>query len=137
MKYIYPSCKTVDKIEDWFGRPLPDPYAWLKNAKDPEVLDFVARENAYTDSFFDAVELEKEIALLKAQALEDLPDRISPWRDGYVATVMRSGDYDVVTLDAGLNKTGSLPHIDDFDGKTLFQAIPCPKNMNLIQYQAL
>lgn len=132
MKYIYPSCKTVDIIEDWFGRPLPDPYAWLKNAKDPEVLDFVARENAYTDSFFDAVELEKEIALLKAQALEDLPDRISPWRDGYVATVMRSGDYDVVTLDAGLNKTGSLPHIDYFDGKTLFQAIPCPKNDSVV-----
>ena len=112
MKYIYPYCKTVDKVEDWFGTKLSDPYEWLKNAKDPEVLDFVARENAYTDEFFDEAELEKEIASLKEKALVDLPGSISPWHGGYLATIMKSGDYDVVTLDEKLNKTGSLPHVD-------------------------
>ena len=48
-KYTYPACKTVDVTEDWFGVQLPDPYAWLKEAKSKEVLNFVAAENAYTD----------------------------------------------------------------------------------------
>lgn len=43
-KYTYPACKTVDVTEDWFGVQLPDPYAWLKEAKSKEVLDFVAAE---------------------------------------------------------------------------------------------
>ena len=48
----YPACKTVDVVEDWHGVELTDPYAWLRDKTDPEVLDFVARENAYTDAYF-------------------------------------------------------------------------------------
>ena len=46
----YPSCKKVDVEETFFGISLEDPYAWLKAAKDPEVLDWDKRENAYTDA---------------------------------------------------------------------------------------
>ena len=63
-KYTYPACKTVDVTEDWFGVHLPDPYAWLKEAKSKEVLDFVAAENAYTDDYFDRTALDHKIAQL-------------------------------------------------------------------------
>ena len=72
-RYTYPACKTVDVTEDWFGVQLPDPYAWLKEAKSKEVLDFVAAENAYTDDYFDRTALDHKIAQLKAAALPPLP----------------------------------------------------------------
>ena len=69
MKYQYPACPTVDRVEDWFGTRLPDPYAWLRNAKDPQVLDFVARENAFTDAYFSSRPLNEKIEQLKADKL--------------------------------------------------------------------
>lgn len=131
MKYTYPACKTVDMVEDWFGVMLPDPYAWLKNANDPEVLDFVARENAYTDAFFPKAELEAKIAALKAQALPELPGSIVPWKGGYLATMQRAGDYSVCVLDKNLRETGTLPEIPALAGDILFQAAPCPKDDNV------
>ncbi len=136
MKYTYPVCKTVDKVEDWFGTKLPDPYAWLKNAKDPEVLDFVARENAYTDAFFPQAELDAKIAQLKAQALPDLPGSIVPWKNGYLASLMHSGDYEVCVLDRQFRKTGALPEIPGLVG-TQFQATPCPKDDKILAIMLL
>ena len=50
MKYNYPECRRSDLVEDYFGHKLEAPYTWLRNTKDPEVLDFTARENAFTDA---------------------------------------------------------------------------------------
>ena len=76
-KYTYPHCPECDTVEDWFGIRLPDPYAWLRDGKDPRVLDFVARENACTDAFFPAEDLRVMIAELKARAVKPLPTGIS------------------------------------------------------------
>ena len=89
-KYQYPACRTADTVENWFGRELPDPYSWLRDRKDPEVLDFVARENAYTDAFFPQSDLDAMIADLKAQALPGLPGNITPWGTRYV---IKDGNY--------------------------------------------
>ena len=88
----YPACRTVDKVEDWFGTQLPDPYAWLRDARDPEVLDFVARENAFTDSYFASRPLEETMARLKAGKLPALPRELTPWKNGYLASVLEDGD---------------------------------------------
>ena len=108
-KYTYPACKTVDVTEDWFGVHLPDPYAWLKEAKSKEVLDFVAAENAYTDDYFDRTALDHKIAQLKAAALPPLPSSISPFRDGYVGTFHRDGRYVNEIMDAKLHTVAPFP----------------------------
>lgn len=77
-KYQYPACKTVDIVENWFGRDLANPYAWLRDRKEPEVLDFVARENAFTDAFLPAAERQEMMEELKNRRLRDLPGSITP-----------------------------------------------------------
>ncbi len=132
MKYQYPVCKTVDTVENWFGRELADPYSWLRNAKDPEVLDFVARENAFTDAFFPADELQEMMDLLKSRRLKDLPSSITPWRDGYLGTLMNEGNYLLSTLDSQLNVTGQLPKVEELGNVMLFRAEPCPKDDDIM-----
>lgn len=129
MKYQYPTCKTVDKAEDWFGTSLPDPYAWLRDGKDPEVLDFVARENAYTDTYFKDFPLDKKIAELKAKALPTLPSNLISWKDGYLAQTQVDGDYQVHILSEKLEDQGELAKPRELPaGVPIFSAEPCPKN---------
>lgn len=131
-KYQYPACKTVDTVENWFGRELADPYAWLRSAKDPEVLDFVARENAFTDSFFPADELAAMMDTLKSRRLPDLPGSITPWKDGYLGTVVSDGNYQLSFLDSGLHVTGQLPRLEALGNVLLFRAQPCPRDEDIM-----
>ena len=127
-KYSYPVCKTVDVVEDWFGTQLPDPYAWLKAAKEQEVLDFVAAENAYTDAYFDQAALEKKIEQLKASQLPPLPGGIAPFRDGYVATFHRDGRYTNEVLDDKLHSVAPFPTLKGYEDYDLFRVLPNPVN---------
>ena len=48
MSYEYPSCRADLSVENWFGTTLTDPYGWMRNAENPETVDFTERENAFT-----------------------------------------------------------------------------------------
>ena len=41
--------------ENFFGRQVEDPYRWLENVKDPEVLRWLSDQNAYTRSILDPI----------------------------------------------------------------------------------
>lgn len=43
-----PIAKTVPHQLEHLGRPLSDPYAWLQNKHDPEVIAYLEAENTYT-----------------------------------------------------------------------------------------
>lgn len=132
MKYQYPSCKTVDTVENWFGHELADPHSWLRNGKDPEVLDFVARENAFTDAFFPAEDLQEMIDTLKRNRLKDLPGSITPWQAGYLATVSEDGKPMLSILDEKLAVVGELPKFEELGDVMTFRADPCPKNEDIM-----
>lgn len=132
MKYQYPACKKVDTVEDWFGTSLPDPYSWLRNARDPEVLDFVARENAFTDQYFDGKELEEKIEELKKQKLPELFSEIIPWKKGYLASLRQEGNYLIKELDSELKVVGDLPKLPALKELPVFGAHPCPKNEDVV-----
>ncbi|WP_300112651.1 prolyl oligopeptidase family serine peptidase [Sphingobium sp.] len=53
----YPLARRQDIVEDHFGVPVADPYRWLENdlRADPAVRDWVARENALTRRYLDAL----------------------------------------------------------------------------------
>jgi len=49
----YPETRRGDVVEEHFGVPVADPYRWLENdvRSDPEVRDWVTRQNEVTDAF--------------------------------------------------------------------------------------
>ena len=139
MKYQYPECKTVDKTENWFGHELPDPYAWLRDRNDPEVLDFVARENAWTDAYFEQQgdKLAGKIAQLKAEKLPELPRELTPWKDGYLASMVIEGDYQLAVLDRKFQRTGTLPEFETLKDCSVFGAEPCPRDTEILAMRVL
>ena len=61
--------KAVEHLESWkCGNHLvQDPYLYMQNAKDQQVLSWVAEENAYTDHWFEDKNLGQRIQQLKSQ----------------------------------------------------------------------
>ncbi len=53
MPITYPETRRGDVVETLFGENIADPYRWLENdvRVDPEVADWVTRENAVTQSY--------------------------------------------------------------------------------------
>jgi prolyl oligopeptidase len=51
----YPETRRGDVVETLFGEAIADPYRWLENdvRSDPEVADWVSRENAVTRAYLD------------------------------------------------------------------------------------
>lgn len=136
MKYDYPKCRKSDLVEERFGHKLEAPYTWLRNTKDPEVKDFTARENAFTDLYFDPKEIEEMIAKLKAEHNEELPSGIHPWHKGYIATESHEGNYSVIELDKDLNKVKTLFKRYDLPERTPFSATPSPLDDDLLAIMA-
>jgi prolyl oligopeptidase len=66
----YPSAPRLDLVEDHFGAKVADPYRWLENDLriDPAVADWVARENALTRRYIDALP-GREVLKSRMQAL--------------------------------------------------------------------
>ncbi len=50
---MYPETRTDGTVETIFGEPIADPYRWLENdvRNDPEVADWVQRENTVTEAY--------------------------------------------------------------------------------------
>jgi prolyl oligopeptidase len=51
----YPSARTVEQADDYFGTRVPDPYRWMEDVDSPEVKAWVDQENALTRSYLDQV----------------------------------------------------------------------------------
>lgn len=49
----YPDTRKSDVVETQFGEAIADPYRWLENdvRSDPQVADWVSRQNAVTDAY--------------------------------------------------------------------------------------
>ena len=51
----YPETRQGDVVETFFGEEVPDPYRWLEDdvRNNPEVAQWVERQNAVTDAYLD------------------------------------------------------------------------------------
>src|SRR5687767_10270967 len=47
--------------EDFFGRQIEDPYRWLENIRDPEVLKWLTAQSDHTRSTLDRIPVRKDI----------------------------------------------------------------------------
>lgn len=50
-QYRYPQTKTVDHSDTYFGVTYRDPYRWLEDMKDPQVIDWFKQQSDFTNSF--------------------------------------------------------------------------------------
>ena len=136
MKYTYPTCRKSALIEDWFGTKLAAPYTWLRDTNAPEVKDFTARENAFTDAWFKDRGVDAMIKKLKDAYVPDPVFSISPWKDGYLASRNLEGNYSIVELDPNLNIKRTLFKRYDLPERTAFSAAACPLDDNILAIMA-
>lgn len=45
-KLTYPDTRKGDVVDDFFGATVADPYRWLEDAEDPEVLEWTGKQHA-------------------------------------------------------------------------------------------
>ena len=50
---VYPTTRTVDVVDDYFGRKVADPYRWLENLDSPETAAWIAAQNKVTFAYLD------------------------------------------------------------------------------------
>lgn len=133
----YPICERRDYTETYFGRELPDPYHWLHDAKAAETLEWVRQENAFTDQWFDAAELKAKIDELKGKQLEELPSKITPWKDHYVLFRTQEGEPMLVLADKDLKEQKILYRRGCFEHFSPFGLDPCPAEPDIIALTGL
>ncbi|HJS50292.1 MAG TPA: prolyl oligopeptidase family serine peptidase [Pyrinomonadaceae bacterium] len=63
--------------ENFFGREIEDPYRWLENVKDAEVLRWLGDQNAYTRSVLDRIPKRDQILARLRQLDSDAPPPLS------------------------------------------------------------
>ncbi|HET6934094.1 MAG TPA: prolyl oligopeptidase family serine peptidase, partial [Candidatus Angelobacter sp.] len=65
-----PKAKVETVVDDYHGHKISDPYRWLENASSPDTQQFVAQQNAYTQSVLDALPGKNELRQRIEQLLE-------------------------------------------------------------------
>lgn len=82
----YPECERRPLKEIYFGVTVSDDYRWLEDAGDPKVMDWVSRENALTDSWFDQERVSKKAKELQAQSPKERIQTLMACGDGWIGT---------------------------------------------------
>src|SRR3954471_9563525 len=50
-RMAYPPTKTINHVDDYFGRKVADPYRWMEDLNASDVAQWVKAENAVTEKF--------------------------------------------------------------------------------------
>ncbi len=54
-QFNYPASKTVDSSDSWHQVTVKDPYRWLEDMKNPEVISWYKKQASFTDSMLHQV----------------------------------------------------------------------------------
>lgn len=60
-RLTYPETRTADVIDTLWGTAIADPYRWLEDDNDPEVLAWVKAQNEVTRSLLDEIPFRNEL----------------------------------------------------------------------------
>jgi prolyl oligopeptidase len=64
-----PQTRAVDQVDEYFGTSVADPYRWLEDGDDPEVVAWLQAQGAYTRGELDALPDRDRIAATLARAI--------------------------------------------------------------------
>jgi len=136
MKITYPHTKKVEFSENYHGTILSDPFVWLENAKDPEVLEWVEQQNRFTENYF-AYSIKDDVQGLQKTLREkvkkneffgeyELGDKI------FAGKMNGKGEMSTVILDLEYNELDIIADGDMFDKKfNIYDVNPSPTNNGL------
>jgi len=57
----YPVTRTVDVVDDYFGRKIADPYRWLEDLESPDTAAWVTAQNKVTFEYLDSLSQREAI----------------------------------------------------------------------------
>lgn len=81
-QYHYPATKTQVVSDTYFGTRIDDPYRWLENVKDPEVLQWFQQQDDFTEEVLRKLPHQNKL-IAEMRAFDDLnPDRYIPIAKG-------------------------------------------------------
>lgn len=129
----YPVLKQIPHTEEWFGKKLEDPYAWIRDQNHPDVQKWVREENAYTDAWFDPAEVKKKEVELKAEHDRSLYLHLSQGKENgtYLVSVQENGGYMIKEVSADFQKETIIMKQNDIPGFSVFDYTLCPCDHNL------
>src|SRR5687768_14842266 len=80
--YAQPPTPVRTVTENFFGREIEDPFRWLENVRDEEVMKWLKDQNDYTRAVLDKIPERREI-LARIREIEDESPRqlFDPARD--------------------------------------------------------
>lgn len=88
----YPHAAKVEVVDDYFGRPIADPYRWLEEPDSPETRGWIEAENALTERY-----------LASVPGRERIKDRLTAlWDYQRYSAPSREGSYYVFSRNDGL-----------------------------------
>ena len=128
----YPETKKTDFREVIGGYENQDPYVWLEQAKEPEVLAWVAAQNRATDEYFDPAQVQERAKLLRAQAAAvDYTAPVDMHGKLYAARIDAEGNMTPVILDKYWNELREVG-AELKDEMDLHGILPCPTDNRLV-----
>jgi len=75
--FRYPEARRSDQSDNYFGTTVADPYRWLEDTDSPETTQWIAAENALTESYLAAIpgraQLKERLTALWNYAKYDPP----------------------------------------------------------------
>ena len=58
---IYPETQKFDQSDDYFGTTVLDPYRWLEDDTSSKTIDWVTRQNVFTNSFLESIPYRSQL----------------------------------------------------------------------------
>ena len=133
----YPELKKIPHEENWFGEKLEDPYFWIRDAKNPELLQWVKEENEFTDAWFDPDEVAGKEAELKAERPRELYMNISEGREtsDFLISTNEGDEYVIKETDSDFQNETVVMKRNDIPDFTVFDAKYCPCDHRLAAFE--
>jgi len=78
MQFKYPKTKKIEKIDNYHGTTVSDPYQWLEDYSNKEVKEWVNKQEKLTHSFIDKLP-QKERIQKRLNELWRYDERTIPW----------------------------------------------------------
>lgn len=118
---------------------VEDPYLYLTNGKDPEVLEWVAQENQYTDRWFESTKLQERIRFLKEKKASPNYNSFAPQGGKiYAGCTGADGKHSAVVLSEDFSHCETLLDSAMMDERMqVFSVTPCPASSAVAAFGAL
>ena len=133
----YPSTRKCDFTEMIGTYENKDPYQWLEDRHDPEVLAWVAEQNKHTDGWFEGKPVQELAAKLKAR-VPQVEYGVPVEKHGRIY-IMRhdvSGKFIPVLMDQDRNEIATVGE-ELLDNINLFDMQPSPTNEKLVCFRGM